>query len=165
MSWPPASRPLRTRGSRLARAAYRAAVNPAGPEPITITFRTSMLPSAIREPSSHTPERRKGRDPSRGQMRAWANESTEHVSADARRAAGGAAAGSGQRPVPEIRRRLDGGEAGGRFAARRRGREVTSARSARGQMRVDPGAGVRVQGAVEEVGELLVGMAHASASD
>src|SRR5215213_5834871 len=41
MSWPPASRPFSTSGSRSARAAYRAAVKPAGPEPITITFRTS----------------------------------------------------------------------------------------------------------------------------
>src|SRR3954465_15772429 len=44
MSWPPASSPLRTSGSRSARAAYRAAVKPAGPEPITITLRT---PSTI----------------------------------------------------------------------------------------------------------------------
>src|SRR5918999_4212109 len=41
MSWPPASIPLRTRGRRFARAVYRAAVNPAGPEPMMTTFRVS----------------------------------------------------------------------------------------------------------------------------
>src|SRR5688572_19236739 len=43
MSWPPASMPLRTSGFRFARAAYRAAVYPAGPEPMTITSRTSTM--------------------------------------------------------------------------------------------------------------------------
>ena len=36
---PPDSRPSMTRGSRFARAAYRAAVSPAGPDPMTITLR------------------------------------------------------------------------------------------------------------------------------
>src|SRR5215203_1209355 len=39
ISCPPASIPSMTSGCRLARAVYRAAVNPAGPEPIMVTLR------------------------------------------------------------------------------------------------------------------------------
>src|SRR4029078_1208210 len=47
ISWPPASRPSMTSGFRLARAVDSPAVSPAGPDPITMTFRTSRLaPSA-----------------------------------------------------------------------------------------------------------------------
>src|SRR5687768_15598808 len=42
ISWPPASSPSMTSGFRLARALYKAAVRPAGPEPITITLRDDM---------------------------------------------------------------------------------------------------------------------------
>src|SRR3712207_6035158 len=41
MSWPPARTPSRTRGCRLARAAYTAAVRPAGPGPTITPLRDS----------------------------------------------------------------------------------------------------------------------------
>src|SRR5580765_684703 len=41
INWPPASSPSMTSGFRFARAVYSAAVNPAGPDPITMTFRTT----------------------------------------------------------------------------------------------------------------------------
>src|SRR5439155_13755414 len=47
MSWPPASMPFSTNGCRLARAAYRAAVSPAGPEPRMMTFRSSATSWSI----------------------------------------------------------------------------------------------------------------------
>src|SRR5437588_5937278 len=56
MSWPPASTPFRTSGSRLARAAYSAAVRPAGPEPRTTTSRMSgtfsIFPQGRTQPGS-----------------------------------------------------------------------------------------------------------------
>src|SRR3990167_7362653 len=42
MSCPPASSPSMRSGCRLARAAYRAAVRPAGPDPMMTTVRTDM---------------------------------------------------------------------------------------------------------------------------
>src|SRR5579871_6777923 len=42
MSCPPACNPSITRGERLARAVYTAAVRPAGPDPMMITFRALM---------------------------------------------------------------------------------------------------------------------------
>src|SRR5262245_54399391 len=43
MSCPPASMPFSRSGRRLARAAYRAAVYPAGPEPRMTTLRSSVM--------------------------------------------------------------------------------------------------------------------------
>src|ERR671934_2151768 len=55
MSCPPASTPFSTSGCRLARAAYRAAVRPAGPDPRMTTLRSSgtwfsILPQGERPP-------------------------------------------------------------------------------------------------------------------
>src|SRR4029453_8318058 len=44
---PPASSPSMMSGFRLARAEYSAAVSPAGPEPMTITFREAMARSDV----------------------------------------------------------------------------------------------------------------------
>src|SRR3972149_6434825 len=46
MSCPPASRPSMTSGFRLARAAYSAAVNPAGPDPMMTTLRVVDMKAA-----------------------------------------------------------------------------------------------------------------------
>src|SRR4249919_3681063 len=43
MSCPPASAPSMTMGLRSARAAYRAAVSPAGPDPTMMSSRTSVM--------------------------------------------------------------------------------------------------------------------------
>src|SRR5262245_21499568 len=66
MSWPPASRPFRTRGDRSARAAYKAAVNQAGPDPITITSRTS---STVRGILPHAPTVAYSRGRDRSELR------------------------------------------------------------------------------------------------
>jgi len=41
VSWPPGCSPSKTSGRRLARAVYRAAVSPAGPDPMMITSCTA----------------------------------------------------------------------------------------------------------------------------
>src|SRR3954471_14441804 len=48
ISCPPASRPSMTSGLRLARAAYSAAVSPAGPDPIMTTLRNRDMSEARR---------------------------------------------------------------------------------------------------------------------
>src|SRR6185436_14127461 len=47
ISCPPASRPSMRSGARLARAAYRAAVRPAGPEPMITTLRSAIVVSEM----------------------------------------------------------------------------------------------------------------------
>src|SRR4051812_44184784 len=47
ISCPPASRPSMTSGFRLARAVYSAAVSPAGPDPMTMTFRDATLRNVL----------------------------------------------------------------------------------------------------------------------
>src|SRR5437868_1707543 len=48
MSWPPQLNPSITSGRRFARAAYRAAVYPAGPPPMMITCRMSLSVIVLR---------------------------------------------------------------------------------------------------------------------
>src|SRR4051794_1316517 len=66
MSWPPHWKPSITSGSRFARAAYSAAVYPAGPPPMMITSRTSFWLTSLLRLVLHGSKRLGGLDSSPG---------------------------------------------------------------------------------------------------